>query len=591
MITTLYNFSRLLEDEDDLKIYFSPAENPFEGREDKGKVLKGTIKEGRFKGFEIEDFRKSYTPKYLYRRPAGSNGTNTVPTLYVNVKNPEKTSKKIRQSIENYNLTFISQEDLDTAISYFEKYEFNKDFSYIVTFSIDGKYFGEFETYRSTFEDEAYKKYYKKNYGKTKKENKLCAVTNKLTTVYGFVDTLGFTVDSDAFRRNGFDANNAYTMFPVSEEVIPYLESSRSILVNKLAANFYGNLRYAIVPHFIFHPDLSTAKYIAKKFLYKAALNVDSKDDRGANGFVNDTETILNEIISDGDLKRNDIYYAILFFEQQQAQFKINLELNDVLPSRISRILKAKRTAEEHYKLYTSYLTKKGEAKQQRITLYRLREYFLTGDKNVQPAFFKLIQSIFTGLDYDDSKLIGLIVNAWKKSFKQDFYEKENSFNFFVKNTLGNLYFLNLLGIFKPQYIMSEQILTNEKQDAFAFIEAHPAYFQKEYLKGAFIFGCLSARLLYNQPGNAFMKELNGLNIDRDIVSKKFPKLIAKLRQYEKEFPSLESAAMRYFANEERVSKDDISFAFTMGLVLQKDFDKINKNNKPQKAEENEQSN
>ena len=135
---------------------------------------------------------------------------------------------------------------------------------------------------------------------------------------------------------------------------------------------------------------------------------------------------------------------------------------------------------------------------------------------------------------------------------------------------------------------MSEHNLTGERQDAFSFIEAHPAYFEKEYLKGAFIFGCLTTRLLYNQPGNAFMKELNGLNIDKDLISKKFPKLIARLRQYEKEFSSLEAAAMRYFASDDKVSKDGISFAFTMGLVLQKDFDRINKENKTLNTEENE---
>lgn len=588
MITTLYNYTKLLENNEDVQMYFSPAENPFEGREENGRVLKGIVKDGRFVRFELEDFRQKFIPKYLYRRPPGANGTNTVPTLYVNKNEPDKTSKKIRQSFSNYNLDFISTDDLEKAIDLFESYEFNKDFHYIVTFSIDGKYFGEFEDYNIIFEQEAYKKYYNKNYGKTKKKKKLCALTHKETTVFGFVDTLGFTVDSPAFRRNSFDANKAYTMFPVSEEAIPYLEGAKSILLNRLSAHFYSSLKYALIPHFVFQPDLSTAQYIASKFLDKAAFNIDSKETEGTNSFINDTENILNEIIEDGDLKRNDIYYSILFFEQQQAQFKIHLELNDVLPSRIEKVMLAKEKAEKQYRIYTSFKTKKGNIRQQKITLFRLRDYFMSGQKNVQPAFFKLVQSIFTGQPYDDSKLQRLVLDSWKNSFQQNFHEKENAFNYLVKYSLGNLLFLNLLKIFKPEYIMYEKDLTEEKQDALSFIGAHPAYFQKEYLKGAFIFGCLTTRLLYNQPGNAFLKELNGLNIDKDLISKKFPKLIARLRQYEKEFPSLEAAAMRFFANEDRVSKDDISFAFTMGLVLQKDFDRINKENKPQKSEENE---
>ena len=127
-----------------------------------------------------------------------------------------------------------------------------------------------------------------------------------------------------------------------------------------------------------------------------------------------------------------------------------------------------------------------------------------------------------------------------------------------------------------------------EKQDAFGFIESHPVYFTKEYIKGAFLFGCLTARLLYNQPGNAFMKELNGLDISKELVTKKFPKLIAKLRQFGKEFPDLEAKAQRYFAVNDKATKEEISFAFTMGLVLQKDFDKKNKANNNQNSEDNE---
>lgn len=591
MITTLYNFAELLKGEEDLRVYYSPAENPFEGREDKGKVLVGIVNKGTFERFELEDFRESLINKYLYRKPAGSNGTNTIPTLYVNVKGPAKTSKKIRQSFSNYRLDFISSEDLERVITAFEGFDFDKNFTYIITFKIDGKYFGEFEEYKKRFEEEAFTKYYSKSYGTARERNKLCALSGEITTVYGFVDTLGFTVKAEAFRRNGFDAKQSYKMFPIAESTISSLEAARGVLIHKLAASFYGTLKYAIVPHFVIMPEKDVAKEIARKFLDKAAFNADSGEGKGSNSFINDTETILNEIIEDGDLKRNEIYYDILFFEQQQAQFKVHLELNDVLPSRIGKVLKAKEAAEDRYQIFTTYKTKDGEIKNQRITLYRLRSYFLTGEDKVQPAFNKLIQSIFTGQPYDDSKLVNLVVNTWKNSFKKNYNDNENIFNYLVRNTLGNLFFLNLLGIFKNEYIMSEITTSADKQDAFTFIEAHPAYFQKDYLKGAFIFGCLTARLLYNQSGNAFMKELFGLNIDKEVITKKFPKLIAKLRQYGKEFSEMEAAALRFFAKDEKVGKDEISFAFTMGLVLQKDFDSINsKIEEPRKKQEDQEN-
>ncbi|MFD2037556.1 TM1802 family CRISPR-associated protein [Belliella marina] len=576
MISTLYKFAELLKDKPDLQTYFSPAENPFEGREDKGKVLMGIIEDKNFKGFELEDFRPNFINKYLYRKPAGARGTNTVPTLIINRQDPEKTFGKVKQSFINLSSQLISTNEIEKIGNDLSSIEFNSEFSYLITFKIDGVYFGEIEALVKLFNNEAYIKYFKKSYGISKKKEQICAITGNKSTVYGFVDTLGFTVDADAFRRNGFDASNSYKMFPVSESAIPILEGSRGILLNKLSANFFGQYKYAVIPHFVFLEDQEIGKMIANTFLQKAAFNSDSKNS-GTESFINDSESLLNEIISEKILKRSDVLYAILFFEQQQAQFKVHLEISDVLPSRIEKVMYSKQKAENRYKWLTAYQTKEGKIVTQRITLFRLREYFQTGDKNLQPAYFKLVSSIFTGQPFDDSKLLSLILNTWKSSYKKHFHSEENRFNTSVKHALANIYFLHLLGLFKQQQTMPEISKQPEKQDAFGFIEAHPAYFSKEYLKGSFLFGCLTTRLLYNQPGNAFMKELNGLNIDKELVTKKFPKLISKLRQFGKEFPELEAASQRYFAVNDKATKEEISFAFTMGLVLQKDFDKNNK--------------
>lgn len=578
MIKTLYHFGYLVKEE--LTEYFTPCENPFEGREEKGKVLIGEIENKEFNGFVLEDFKKKLVRKYLYRRPAGARGTNIVPTLMINKNDPKKTADKFVQSIDNYSLTFLDNNFFNIVIAGIKEYEYSNDFSYLLTFRVDNKYFGDFDEYIQKFNEEAYNKYFKKNFGNTKKENQICCLTGERSTVYGFVDTLGFSVDSESFRRNGFNSSDAYKMFPVADIAIPILEGARRILLNKLSSGFYGTIKYAIIPHFVFQPEREIAKMIAMSFLDKAAYNLDNnKEDKSSTGFIKDSEYILNDIISEELLNRSDVYYAIMFYEQQQAQFKLILEINDVLPSRIAQILVSKKKAEARYKIYTDYQTKDGNIISQHITLYRLREYFITGENLISPAFYKMVSSIFTGQPFNDEKLLSLVVEAWKSSYKKTFHNEPYKFNSLIKYSLANLLFLNLLGIFKKQYIMNGETQQNSKQDALTFIESHPNYFTSDYLKGTFIFGCLVTRLLYNQPGNAFMKELNGLNINKELITKKFPKLIAKLRQYDKVFPEMESAAERYFAVNDRSSKDELSFAFTMGLVLQNDFDRINKKN------------
>jgi hypothetical protein len=603
MITSLYNFAELLKEEERLNGYFSPAENPFEGRENKGKILVGVIEGNEFKGFQLQDFTRSLIDKVLYRSLSGPKGTGIIPTLYVNQTGKdkkgkigkEKTGDKLRSSLRN-NKNILNLINEEKVISDFLNYQFNPDFYYLVTFNIGGLWFGEIEAFKDKFYANAYSKYYDQpSKGKSYCEDSLCSITGRKDTVYGYVNTLGFSINDEAFIRGGFESEAGYKMFPVSKDAIPILEGAKSILENKLSDFLFqfwdekenknkkfSNIKYAIIPHFLFVSDPNLNKEIAEIFLTKAVYNIDAREN-GANGFINGTETILKSIVEEGELRRSDIYYDIIFFEKNKQQFLVHSEISDVLPSMISKVLKAKKLAQEKYKAYNTYQNKNGNIISHQITLYRLREYFGTGEKNLQPSYFKLVNSIFTGQPYDDSKLLSLVLKTWKKNFKKYFHHDVNIFNRTVKCTLGNLYFLHILGIFKNQNTMQEQRLIPEKQDAFSFIDAHDAYFTKEYLKGAFIFGCLVARLLYNQPGNAFMKELNGLNIDKELVVKKFPKLIAKLRQYGKEFIELESAAQRYFAINDKAGKDEISFAFTMGLVLQKDFDRMNKINNENK--------
>lgn len=605
MIKTLYQFANLLKDQEDLKVYFSPAENPFENGQKKGKVLVGEIEDRVFKGFSLEDFRETLIPHYLYRKIA-PNGTGVVPTLYVNQTAKDKKGKtgieKTKDKLISclaHNSDIFKIGNTDLLVNEFESFTFDSSYAYIVTFKVDNKWIGEIEELKDRFYSAAYNKYFQQSSkGTSLKDKQVCSITGRESTVYGFVNTLGFAVDAKSFMRNGFDVSDSYKMFPVSREAIPILEGAKAILLNKISdflfqvydeksksLKKFSNIKYALVPHFVFMPSESGAKEIARKFLTKAAFKVDAGE-KGSNGFINGAESILEAIIYDGHLQRENIYYDIIFFEQKQAQFMVHSEIADVLPSRISKILQAKKKAEERYKAFTSYQNKEGNIVSQKITLFRLREYFTTG-KALQPAYFKLVTNIFTGQGYDDdSKLVSLIVEIWKSSFKKNFHSQEKSFNYLVKHTLGNLYFLQLVGIFKKQHIMNEEIENKKFEDAFLFIEGHSStYFTKAYLKGVFLFGCLVNELLNEQRGKAFMKELNGLNIDKDLITKKFPKLINKLRQYDlnyKNISDMEIAASRYFTANDNVNKDEVSFAFTLGLVLQKDFRDIyykNKNN------------
>jgi CRISPR-associated protein Cas8b/Csh1 subtype I-B len=113
------------------------------------------------------------------------------------------------------------------------------------------------------------------------------------------------------------------------------------------------------------------------------------------------------------------------------------------------------------------------------------------------------------------------------------------------------------------------------------FIEQHPHFFDTEYKKGVFRLGSLSAYLMAKQyqklNSSPFIKQLNSLNIDERTIQKIFPKLINKLREYDKAVPGIEQLIASALVQQNSLSKDEISYTFTMGLVMQREFAKTYK--------------
>lgn len=120
------------------------------------------------------------------------------------------------------------------------------------------------------------------------------------------------------------------------------------------------------------------------------------------------------------------------------------------------------------------------------------------------------------------------------------------------------------------------------------FMEAHPEFFKKPYQKAAFFMGCLTELLLQAQrerlKNEPFLEKLSGLNLDDQGLRVLFPRLQEKMTQYKDyiynyeyssakgEIQRLRAAVATILMEPCRESRAEISFAFTAGLVMQKEF-------------------
>lgn len=598
MIKTLYDIGKALSEMEQYEAYFEPWENPFPSSEG-AKVIVVRLKDGQVLDVRLENFSTGKVSKYLYRTPPGANGTNLVPTFRFYVAtvadeakwevqqktNLAKLMKKVRASIKNQQHDFLLPDEVERLEEMLlsKSRELSKDNPYLLTMTIDGKYFGDFKAYRDLFEEEAYAKYHKKSSA----QNKVCSVTyEEVPEVWGRVDTLGFTVNDIAFSRSGFSGKHSYRMLPVGPEVVRLLEGSRKLVMNEVRRNFY-QLRYLVLPRFnATATDLAKRKVI--KWFFRSTRD-SSFEDTGSS--IINNEKILHAITEQEELQDN-VSYDILFYEQNQAQFLIKLQMSDVLPSRLKQVFVIKQRVEKTYRsivrrVYKDPKTKVEKAMDYRITFAGIKDFFskkVKTDYIYHPYFFKIVEAVFQGVSLNEQQVYRAFVKRIRLDYKQR--NEDGKSNTYARRTKDAFviyqYFLQL-GLFKNQILMEEQdrLVATTAQD---FIKQHAHFFTSEYKRGVFSLGSLTAYLMSKQyrklKSTPFMKQLNNLNIDEKTVVKLVPKLINKLREYNTAVPDLEQRIAEDLMKPHRLSKDEISYAFTLGLVMQREFAKAYKENK-----------
>lgn len=118
--------------------------------------------------------------------------------------------------------------------------------------------------------------------------------------------------------------------------------------------------------------------------------------------------------------------------------------------------------------------------------------------------------------------------------------------------------------------------MTGKLSDFFA---EHDEFFDSSAKQYVFMVGVLTEYLLNIQysdrNASPFRNRLNGMKLDGKIVHRIYTEAIEKLNQYDKNYyKALEAeiAALIVKGGIDRLANDEISFVFTLGMTLAKDF-------------------
>jgi CRISPR-associated protein Csh1 len=530
----------------------------------------------------IEDNSKEKIRKYLYCRGA-SQGPNYSPTA--KITELEKTFKnKVEGWLKEYKGSDELIKGLKSAIET-SREKILKDLSdklnnikpslkrnqvclFTLAIEDDGeiKYFGDYQVFKDLLIDSV-----KEDYRQIMRVKHICSICGEVKDeVYGDAIPFAFyTLDKPGYIAGGFYKENAWKNAPLCLECILKIKEGKKFLDEKLKSKM-GGQQYYLIPKFIL--GVKGIEEIVDTFFNYFEDRDDLLSQRTLKRISEDEKEILEEL---GKLK-DVLTYNFLFFRADNPQvFKINLLVEDILPSRISAIFEAKKRA-ENKEIFKNVKVKKNKYENIEFRFDILKQFIPS-----QKTFFEIIDKTFRGITIDKNLLFSLFLNRIRQSFISEAYLKPVVLQAFV-----SFLFFKELGILTKNEDFKKnggEIMGELKERAEGFFKDFSDTFYTPAHKAVFLLGVLAQKLLNIQRSERgsmpFRKNLKGLKMKEEDFKSLLAKIQNKLEEYKKNYyHSLETLISEYFIEAGRnwsFSTDELNFYFVLGMNLEDFIDKI----------------
>jgi len=530
---------------------------------------------------QIENNDEGKINKYLYCRGA-SQGPNYSPTA--KITELEKTFKnKVEGWLKEYKGSDELIKGLKSAIET-SREKILKDLSdklnninpplkrnqvclFTLAIEDDGeiKYFGDYQVFKDLLIDSV-----KEDYRQIMRVEHICSICGDVKDeVYGDAIPFAFyTLDKPGYIAGGFYKENAWKNAPLCLECILKIKEGKKFLDKKLKSKMGGQWYY-LIPKFIL--GVKGIDEIIDTFFDYFEHRDDLLSQRTLKRISEDEKEILEEL---GKLK-DVLTYNFLFFRTDNPQvFKINLLVEDILPSRISAIFEAKKGV-ENKEIFKNVKVKKNKYENIEFRFDILKQFIPS-----QKTFFEIIDKTFRGITIDKNLLFSLFLNRIRQSFISEAYLKPLVLEAFI-----SFLFFKELGILtkNEDFKNGGEIMSELKERVEGFFKNFSNTFYTPAHKAVFLLGVLAQKLLNIQRSERgstpFRKNLKGLKMKEEDFKSLLTKIQNKLEEYKKNYYcSLETLISEYFIEAGRnwsFSTDELNFYFVLGMNLEDFIDKI----------------
>ncbi|MEY3220313.1 MAG: hypothetical protein RIT27_1670 [Pseudomonadota bacterium] len=378
----------------------------------------------------------------------------------------------------------------------------------------------------------------------------------------GFSDIACYNLDKEGSIAGGFDDKLGHRNFPISKEaaidITRAFHYSQQHLQGSMAGQTYLILPYAVNPEIReqLHEHL-------KQYPERFKLGSKIKD------LINEEWELANDF----KILKDQVAFFLIFYEENNASWRIQAEVQELLPSRLEILNKARRTIENAQDLI--YFNKDKEEKKVKISALTFK-HFTGGSKEQSANTLKTwLVALFEGKTinhvYFLHNLVDKLIAIGKKNPE------------YLHNTTLQAYGLyryalqtNLISNSTPEQLMS---LPNFNSVYGKYAQEHANFFTKPELITAFLTGCyvsIVSNIQHQKRGaSPFNKKFIGRLLTKESLKKLYQEGHDKLMQYDslgivvKTLDPDLTESWIYCGQQWSINNEETTFAFTIGYSLQ----------------------
>ncbi len=548
----------------------------------------------KYTGIKSEEYDENNAAKYLYKRGSPQGGDFTISSRLNYSKGYEvnKTLKRFKSCFKDISKAKIPQADIDIGKlqecfleneeqiqTDIEKKisEWTNNAHHLISFTIDGKYLGDYRLFQSVIADKFYSDSARVGNKKAVGKNKTCGICGEQKPeVYGAARNFTFyTIDKWSFIASGFDEKQSWKNYPICKDCLYEVEVGKRTIEKKLKFRFCG-FDYYIIPKII----EDSAKNLEEVFEWLSDFTEPSFQKEIKANLLENEDEIFDYLQEEDDFF--NMYF--LFYKIENSAFRILLNIEGVSPSLLRKLFETQSKVLE-YPLFKKIdddkllLNKEKDIYfNPRFTFDKIRHFFPNSKMkgNFDKSFLEVIGKIFTQKAISWEYLLDRITKRLSTDFKNDY-----RIDIPVYEALIIFFYLSELEILDNKKGGNMEYINDVDEDKqFAdFFSTHSKYFDNEAKAYAFLTGILAGKLLAYQykmkSSKPFYKRLNSLKLNPDTIKRIHFEAVNKLEEYSANYyPKLETLMSKYAVKSDftKISNNELSFAFTAGLGLCKEF-------------------